>query len=364
MSTGAETLLRLRLSREVAVVLGSLLSTRHLYQRIEIPSDCLREHVEHATVSARSDAERRAGVIQLTGINRADWITEEAHSAASRANSMASRIAALPWQPHCVDSATQEQGVGPLTVELPTIQTVCPNCERIWPFNPGTNHQWGSLQPIQLTLSGPNLSEVAPTLTGRTTAKAYVPSSLAESVIARLATEIVNLKHKTQQLLLLPYQCQQCKAAPVSFLVRRTGLKITLCGREPLETIQVPEALPKAQRKYFGDAIVANNAGQTLAGLFLLRTFVEQFWLSLSLMSKSTDERISGEGLGEAYGNTLPLDFRSRFPSLGDVYGKLSVAMHNADANVDLFEHAAQAIIEHFDARRVYKLESTGPELR
>lgn len=41
--------------------------------------------------------------------------------------------------------------------------------------------------------------------------------------------------------------------------------------------VEVPKDLPKAQKKYFSDAIDAHNSGQTLAGLFFLMTFIEQY---------------------------------------------------------------------------------------
>jgi hypothetical protein len=119
--------------------------------------------------------------------------------------------------------------------------------------------------------------------------------------------------------------------------------------------------IPKAQRKYFSDAIIAHHAGQTLAGLFLLRTFIEQFWRSLNVINEPLDQRVTGEDLGAAYGQTLPADFKSRFPSLGDLYGKLSLAMHNADANGELFESTVTAVTEHCEARRLFRLDSKSP---
>jgi hypothetical protein len=52
----------------------------------------------------------------------------------------------------------------------------------------------------------------------------------------------------------------------------------------------------------------------------------------------------------------LPLEFRSRFPSLCEVYGKLSEAMHAANADAKLFEESCAKVVDHFDARRVYKV--------
>ncbi len=37
------------------------------------------------------------------------------------------------------------------------------------------------------------------------------------------------------------FQCQFCKTTPDAFLVRRRGLKLTLCGRAPMEIVDVPQ---------------------------------------------------------------------------------------------------------------------------
>ena len=158
----------------------------------------------------------------------------------------------------------------------------------------------------------------------------------------------------------LTYQCQQCKRTPVRFLVRREGLKLQLCGRDPIEAVPAPKVLPKAQSKFYSDAQIAHHAGQTLAAIFLLRTFIEQFWRSLPEVQAVLKDKPkpTGDEQGAAYQGTLPVDFKNRFPSLSDIYGKLSAAMHEADANTGLFEDSCQKVFEHFDARRVFKMVS------
>ena len=140
--------------------------------------------------------------------------------------------------------------------------------------------------------------------------------------------------------------------------MRREGLKIRLSGRDPIEVVSLPEFLPKAQSKYYSNARIAHHAGQTLAGLFLLRVFIEQFWRSLPVMQAllKQDSRTPGEKQGEAYQGTLPKDFRSRFSSLSEVYSNLSAGMHSAEATAELFDDACRKIEEHFDARRLYRI--------
>lgn len=142
------------------------------------------------------------------------------------------------------------------------------------------------------------------------------------------------------------------------FLVRRQGTKIRLCGRDPMGEVTVPDVLPIATRSHFGSALVACNAGQTLAGIFFQRVFIEQFWRSLPAIETTlaADPRLTGDKMGELYNATLPNDFKERFPSLSAIYSDLSAAIHSADANADLFEKSAAQTIEHFEARRLFKI--------
>lgn len=146
---------------------------------------------------------------------------------------------------------------------------------------------------------------------------------------------------------------------PVRFLVRREGLKLRLAGRDPIELISTPKVLPKGPAKYYSDAVIAHHAGQTLAGLFLMRVFVEQFWRTIPAVQEllKSDSRATGEKQGDAYQKDLPPAFKEKFPSLKDCYGKLSEAIHAADASATIFAEISTAIVEHFDARRVFNIK-------
>jgi len=198
--------------------------------------------------------------------------------------------------------------------ELPTINTFCDSCKERWPFNPVTE---GS----------------------------YLVQGLGQD-----------------EFFYLGYQCQQCKGEAIRFLVRREGLKLRLAGRYPLEVLPTPKVLPKAVSNFYGNAMIAHHAGQTLAGLFLLRVFIEQFWRTIPAVKELIvkQPKATGDEQGSAYQATLPLDFKSRFPSLTDVYDKLSAAIHSADESASLFDDSCKKIEEHFDALRVFKIMSTG----
>jgi hypothetical protein len=161
---------------------------------------------------------------------------------------------------------------------------------------------------------------------------------------------------RTIQVFTFSFLCQSCKEVPEVFVVRRHNLKLTLCGRAPMEHVPTPSFLPKNQQSHFADAIVAYNAGQILPALFMLRTTIEQF-----VREQYGHEARTPEELGsafDAYMASLPAAFRSTFPSLKDLYARLSVALHSADASESLFESARAAIERHFDARRLFQLSA------
>lgn len=163
-------------------------------------------------------------------------------------------------------------------------------------------------------------------------------------------------ERKTVQIFVLSYECQGCHGPWEVFLVRRRGLRLTLCGRAPMEQIEVAQVIPKVIRNYYRDAHLAHNSGQTLAGNFLLRTAVEQ-WSRLF-----ADDSVKGGDAVEAYQARLPDDFKRRFPSLKSVYERLSADIHAATGSVDVFEDGARDIERHFHARRLFDLE--GPPAR
>lgn len=162
-------------------------------------------------------------------------------------------------------------------------------------------------------------------------------------------------------------QCQSCKTEPLVFLIRRRGGKLTLAGRSRIENISAPAFLPKHVREFYSDAVIAFNSGKPLPGLFMLRVVIEQFWSELErrrvfIVSDERD-RLHADRLADAYNDILPPEFRDRFPSLGKIYKDISERLHNATADTELFEKSEREIVQHFDARRVMKLDAEDEKL-
>ena len=135
-------------------------------------------------------------------------------------------------------------------------------------------------------------------------------------------------------------------------MVRRNGWDLFLEGRSPMEGVPVESFLPKDERAFFRNAIIAKNSGRALAGLFYLRTFIEQF----ARRKVSSSARLSGDELMSKYADTIPLPQRDQMPSLREWYDKLSEALHAAREDTELFDDAKKEIERHFDFRRLFRI--------
>ncbi len=197
-----------------------------------------------------------------------------------------------------------------IALTLPDIKIYCRNCDRIEAFN-----------------------------------AQYCKDCYSENII------VDSIKQEpTIQVFVFSYLCQSCKSIPEFFMVRREARKLTLSGRSPIEHVAVPKVIPKEVVQFFSGAIIAHQSGQTLAGLFLLRTFIEQWVKKYGAKQERADDALKW------YNETLPEDFKSRFPSLEHLYSELSNSIHAADASQELFDKTVLDIERHFEARRLFNL--------
>jgi hypothetical protein len=289
------------MGKVVSKAFGELLSTKHLYQTISVELGFVADVAKG--LAAQKIVQPVHGVHIMGGRTVVHKTPTEAELIQTGRS-----IVAGPWIPD--GAAVVGSGSNPISVRLPTVNTFCANCESTPPFN--------FVDEGSSCILGPSES----------------------------------------QLFLLGFECQQCKGPPVRFLVRREGFKLSLVGRDPIEAFPVPKVLPRLPGKYYGDAQIAHHAGQTLAAIFLLRVFIEQFWRSIPAVQElvKAQPRATGDEQGRVYQGTLPDDFKNRFPSLPEIYGRLSAAMHEAKPDAALFEESCERIVEHFDARRLYKI--------
>jgi hypothetical protein len=285
------------LTKAVSEAMRRLLSEKHLYQCVEVDKKPLVAMANLSPDDLIIEGYMAKGDKVI--IDPASWIATGL---------------SIPW---LISGCNIHGSMADIVLfQMPSINTFCSTCDDRQPFNP----------------------------------------------VEPMSTSFLRVEHDENfdqdQTYHLGYECQQCHKTFVRLLVRRDKLKLRLCGRDPIEAIPAPKELPKALNKFYSDAQIAHHAGQTLAGIFLLRTFIEQFWRSMPVVQAviKAQPRATGDEQGSAYQGTLPTDFKGRFPSLSEIYAKLSAAMHDANADAALFEDSCAKTLEHFEARRLFKI--------
>ncbi len=154
------------------------------------------------------------------------------------------------------------------------------------------------------------------------------------------------------QVYAISFSCQLCNGPLHGVLVRRSGFKLTLEGRSPMEHVAVPSFIPKAESHLYRDALIAAHGGKVLAALFYLRAFIEQF----ARRQAQVPGRATGDEIMSAYATLLPSPVRDTMPSLKEWYERLSEPLHSANADEGVWLEALAAIDLHFDIRRVHRI--------
>jgi len=280
-----------RLNAEIAAQLAVLLQEKHLYQKVTI------------------EAERTAAGVR-------DEVLAHEHEPFARRVKQA-----LSW---VLLSGQEEPDLGPFPQKSPmffpkNVKLFCSNCDRREAFSP-----------------------------------VWHTDALYQAERSRLPPGQIFRPNVSLQFYVLLYRCESCTAVLDAILIRREGWTFSIEGRSPIEHLEMPACIPEPERKWFRDALIGINAGKTLAALFYLRTFIEQF--ARRKTGKLTD-KATGDDIMTEYAGTIPMAQRDHMPSLREWYDKLSAKIHGADEDAELFETARAEIEQHFEIRRVFKMD-------
>lgn len=294
--------------RQVSETIKRLIENRHLYQSEEVDISDLTRLVNDFEMS--EEAQQIQIILQRPNIGGIHAPMPSLADQKQKLECTLDRLLTLPWRFFIPTMLKRRRIVDPTGedwcfFELPSVLATCDHCNNIRPaHNPG----------LPGDPSDPHIIELLP---GTPTIQVFV----------------------------FPYQCQSCRGEPIVFLVRRNGLKITLVGRSRFEKVHVPKALPKEEKDLFSEATIAFDSGRTLAALFFLRSFIEQYMRRTC----GTTERIPGEDLADQYNALLDETFPSQFRSFRTNYSTLSDCLHRAHGAADVFLAQRDAIIKHFE---------------
>ena len=287
--------------------LKTLLEKKNLYQSVEAN---FKEAGEKYAESIGEAEDRPYPRAMATVIGSSSPSPEQHWEAQLRKYTNAKLIVHVPHLQKPLPLGHVQHDITPIQFDLPTILINCTNCKNVLPaHNPGYE----------------GMREQTKTLNFKITDKGAV------------------------QVFTFPFQCQSCKSdrknEPVVFTVRRVGAKLTLVGRSQLYIPTIPKSIPEEYGEFYGEAIVAKMAGKTLAGIFMLRVFVDQYMRkALAITGRKT-----GDEMGDAYAKLLDPEFPKRFASLKAIYGSLSEAIHEANGDPAIFEKNRDDIEKHFD---------------
>ena len=279
-----------------------LLETKHLYQSIRVDLKEVQEIVETAALAQPNP--------QLTQTVRANF-----NDGFITWNRKKWILIAAPVPP-----ITSKVGGELSPIELPSVKLSCSFCNgAAWPHNPG----YRGSEPI-------------------------------------FQSYVFDQSHGIIQMFHLSYQCQNCKGEPLYFLVRREELKLTLVGRSQFPEVVVPDFIPEGQRKFYRNAVIADQTSFILAAALYLRSVIEQHFYQVipQVEIKAIQGNPTGDELAELYGKTLPKSFPSNFPSLKKAYNDLSEIIHSGKENDEVkksFSIIRTAVDGHFKAVQLFK---------
>src|SRR6266403_2199397 len=147
------------------------------------------------------------------------------------------------------------------------------------------------------------------------------------------------------QTILFNFQCQKCKSAPITFLIRRELLKLQVCGRSSPYFPVVPFEIPTRLSDVYRDSVRAATCGDVAGGFYHLRTLVEHHMKSTCGIA--FNQQIDGSELCQLYNKSVDRVVAER-ASLTKIFSDCSHNLHGRTGSQTDFSAALQLIEGHF----------------
>jgi hypothetical protein len=156
---------------------------------------------------------------------------------------------------------------------------------------------------------------------------------------------------ETEQVYIPIYRCEMCRGTIYTILIRRTGLRLHLCGVAPRRELPAPEFVPEQIVPILNDAEQAVAEGDTYAGFYHLRTMLEHYLKAR--MGIPIEQKIRGDELIAKHYKTLSQPAGAMLPSLTVTWEKLSEWLHTRTGEVPDYQKERTSICKHIEGLRV-----------
>jgi len=155
----------------------------------------------------------------------------------------------------------------------------------------------------------------------------------------------------TEQAFIPIYRCEMCRETIYTILIRRTGLRLHLCGFAPRRELLAFEPVPEHLVPILNDSEQAVAEGDTFAGFYHLRTMLEHY-LKIRL-GIPIAQQIRGDELIAKHHETLLPAVTAMLPSLTTTWERLSYWLHTRTGEVVDYQTQRNSICKHIEALRV-----------
>jgi hypothetical protein len=155
----------------------------------------------------------------------------------------------------------------------------------------------------------------------------------------------------TEQNFIPIYRCEMCRETLYTILIRRTGLRLHLCGFAPRRELLASEPVPEQLVPILNDAEQAVAEGDTFAGFYHLRTMLEHYLKNR--LGIPIAQQIRGDELIDKHYATLVPEMTAVLPSLTTAWEKLSCWLHTRTGEVADYRTQRNSICKHIEALRV-----------
>jgi hypothetical protein len=161
----------------------------------------------------------------------------------------------------------------------------------------------------------------------------------------------------TEQIFVPVYRCEMCRETIYTILIRRTGLRLHLCGFAPRREQSASELVPETLVPILSDADQAVAEGDTYAAFYHLRTMLEHYLKTR--LGIAISQQIRGDELIDKHYKSLAAGLAGGLPSVSVVWERLSHWLHTRTGEAEDYQPQRDAICKHIEVLEILGEKAT-----